>query len=465
MGAVGTWLKQAIGLYPATPMVAAVQQMFAGIKPGAVADPPVRGVREHLAAYSTQPWLRAVVGRIADSVASTEWRLYVATTGPGTRAVVDEALVRAKGARRKALIDARRGEGRLREIEDHLLLDAFRGGNSFLTGHQTLTVMQDHLELVGESFLLKERNALGAPIAFWPIPPDWILALPTPAFRFYRISSRGWQALIPDTEILWIAQPNPLNPYGRGTGISQALGDEIATDEQAAKTTLSWFSNRARPDVLITADGLRESEVRRLEEDWHNRNQGFWRAFKTHFLNRQVQVHEFDQDFRGQQFVQIRQHERDTIMQAWGLPPEVLGVLDNSNRATIESADYLFQSKVVEPRLHFLRDVFQERIIPEYDPRLILDFESPVQEDREYRLRAAQAFAPALRVDEQRALAGFAPLEGGEGRGYITPLNLSGTETPGGAPALPEPDLDEEPSPALRRLNRAMYEIAARTTR
>ena len=49
--------------------------------------------------------------------------------------------------------------------------------------------------------------------------------------------------------------------------------------------------------------------------------------------------------------------------------------------------------------------------MPEYDPRLILDYASPVEDDAEMGLRAAQAAPWAPTVDEWRVMAGQAPAE------------------------------------------------------
>ena len=60
--------------------------MLAGLFPGAVGQAPVKGTLEYLRAYSTMPWFRAVVGKIAYAVAATEWKLYVAQRAGATKA-------------------------------------------------------------------------------------------------------------------------------------------------------------------------------------------------------------------------------------------------------------------------------------------------------------------------------------------------------------------------------------------
>jgi hypothetical protein len=52
-------------------------QLFAGVFPSK-GEPPARNTRDFLHAYTTMPWLRAVVHRVAGAVAATNWRLYAA---------------------------------------------------------------------------------------------------------------------------------------------------------------------------------------------------------------------------------------------------------------------------------------------------------------------------------------------------------------------------------------------------
>ena len=414
--------------------------MLGGIFGSSEGDPPYRGAANLLESYSTMPWLRAVAQRVATSVASssTQWRLYAPASG--NRRDVSLIQRAANHETRKQLI--RKAENDLVPVEDHILLDSLNKANSYMVGQSLFKVTQIHLDLVGESFWIKQRNNFGAPVEFWPVPPNWVQATPTPQKRSFRVSFKGWQGEIPDTEMLWMADIDPANPYGRGTGMARSLSDELETDEYAAKHTRQLFFNRARPDMIIWPKqqgphdiGLQQDQVRRLEERWLDGHQGFWKAFKPFFVGREINVHEVNQSLQELQLVELRKHERDTIVQVFGIPPELLGILQNSNRATIESADYLFSRWVVAPRMEFLRSQLQERLLPEYDDRLVLDFVSPVAEDREHMLQASKAAPWALKVDEWRVLQGQEPLDDSAGQVHMMPMNLIPVVTPSVPPA------------------------------
>jgi len=454
-----------------------------GINLGGLGLPPKRGTQQLLAAYSEMPWLRAVSSRVGSSFAAVEWRLFYARKPGAEKAYRHRRAQRADYANRIKLRQRMRDEGELNEVLQHPLLDALDSANAYHTGNQMRKVTAIHLDLVGDAFWAKERNGAGMPTAFWPIPPSWILSTPSPQYPYFRVSYRGWQDTIPDTDVLWFQDTDPLNPYGRGTGLGQSLGDELETDEYAARTTKQVFFNRARPDILVTAEGMQKADTERLEQEWIQKNQGFFRGFKPMFLNRKVEVHEFDYDFRQMQFVQVRQFERDTIMQVWGMPPEIMGVIENSNRATIDAADYLYSSKVIQPRCEFFRAIFQERLVPEYDDRLIIDYESPVAEDKEFVQRAMAGMPGAYRVNEHRELTGHEELPGAQGKGFLVPGTVSFKEkleeadplemfglgdpfggppkpgAPGGNDGPPKPD-EEKPKPEEEQPEAKTYDLA-----
>lgn len=413
--------------------------IMAGIFPGAIGYPPKRGTAEMLQAYSTMPWLRTVADQIAYGVASVEWFLYVATN-PTTGKAVKRRLrnLSAAGERdphqiwkkRQKVIKAALKSGELKEVMVHPLLDLLDSANDFLTGLQTRKLTQLHQDLVGEAFWLLERNAFGMPVGAWPVPPHWIRSTPLPDHPFYRVSWRGWQGEIPMTEVIHFLEPDPYNPYGRGTGLANSLSDDLETDSYATTFMKNFFYSGARPDIIISADGVTPAETTRLEASWLAKLQGFYRSFRPLFINRDIKVTELQPNNRNMQLIPIRQFERDTVQQTFGMPPELMGIIENSNRATIDSADFLFSRWCVVPRLENMRSTLQERLIPEFDERLIIEYDSPVSEDAAFHLEVMKAAPYSFIADEWRELAGKDPMPDGEGQYYAIPSGVTFTTLP-----------------------------------
>jgi HK97 family phage portal protein len=435
--------RQPVGTYSATKPDDAYG-LLSRIFPARMGEPPALGELDMLRAYTKYPWLRAVVHRVCYAVATTDWQLFVVSKGGKAQPAkhIQRAL---QPATRATYLKAAADAGELKQITDHPLLTLLSQPNPVLTGIETLLFAQEQLEMVGNSFFVKERNGAGMPVQLWPIPSYWISRTPTVDNPVYAVSFRGWQGEIPDTEVLWLKDPNPENPYARGRGIAQALADDIELDGYAAKHMRAWFWNGARPEMVISAPGLGEPETKRLENAWNNQNQGFWRAFKTMFINRELKVQPISQTFADQQMIELRTHERDVIRQVFGVPPEELGIVENSNRSTIGAADFMMARNVTVPRLERNRAFWQQFLVPEFDERLILDYVSPIKEDADFKLRSMSAQPGAFLIDEWRAMASHGPLERGEGAtlfvpALVTPMDpseLSNAPTPTQAPTQP----------------------------
>jgi HK97 family phage portal protein len=386
---------------------------FAGKKP------PTRNAEELMRAYKTHPWLRAVVHRVATSVASVSWYLEAPVRGNG-RAYRWHALQRADVETRVTL---RKQDVELQRIDQHPMLAMLERGNPMLSGYEVFQTAQTHMDLKGEAFLGKVRNATGMPVSLWPFPPHWVRDIPTAQRPTYEVRAGAGTIMLPTDDVLWLKDPDPQNPYGRGTGIAEALADEIDTDEYAAKYTKAYFYNHAMPDQIVGLPGASPDRVRGLQAEWNQRFRGPNKAHGTLFINSEIDVNEVSATLNDQSVVELRRELRDFVRQVYGVPPEILGIVENSNRATIEAASFIFALYVLQPRAERWRMVMQADLAPDYDERLIIDYESVVPADKEFILESAKTQPYALTRGEWRTMAGQSPHDEGDDV-YLQPLDL-----------------------------------------
>jgi hypothetical protein len=239
--------------------------------------PPNFGTGELLEAYSNMPWLRAVAGKVGQAVGTTQWRLLVVRDEQG-RATAAPKMQRSQGKDFRDRQIKQIEESRLDEIDEHPLLDLLNSGNDRMSGSNVFATTQIHLDLVGESFWLIERNSIGVPVTIWPLPPDWVRSLPRRDYPYYAIKLGNKEVEVPVTEVIAFFESNPANPYGRGAGIAQSLGDDLEVSRYATGHLKSFFYNSARPDLIVSADGLRKEETERLEEKWLEKHKGFFQC-------------------------------------------------------------------------------------------------------------------------------------------------------------------------------------------
>tara|TARA_R110000803_G_scaffold210841_2_gene284384 strand:+ start:23096 stop:24667 length:1572 start_codon:yes stop_codon:yes gene_type:complete len=381
--------------------------------------PPVRGSRELLEIYSQSPWLRAIINKVAKAVAATNWQLFVMP-----KSTEKFANIRTMDyERRDNIIRKTTDPTGLVQIRSHPILDLLEYGNETLGGDGVMQLASTYNDLVGEVPLLMEKNQLGQPVQLYPLPPYWIQGIPTKAKPFYTLQpNSGKQILIPITEIIWLKDPDPASPYGRGSGIAKSLGDEIEIDEYAAKHMKAFFYNRARPDIIVSGDNISPEDAKRLEQKWLENHQGFWKAFKPLFFSRKVDIKELTQSFEHIQMTNVRKAERDTFIQVFGAPPEKFGIVNESKRSTISAADYFFTKDVVQPRVEFMRRGFQRLLVPLFGDNLLLHYDSPVIQDKEFKLDVMKAAPWAYTLNHWRELSGH-PDMGEDGEIVLIPLN------------------------------------------
>lgn len=373
-----------------------------------------------LNAYNTMPWLRAVVGKVSWTFASLRWKLYVAQDPKTGKAVRDRALQRAyHPLERTRLIQRGLEQGSLREIEgSHPLLEMLERGNPEMPGILVRQLGQTHLDLMGECAWIIDKDAMGVPFQLWAVPPTWIRERPRPGRDTYLIWSPTGQLEVPRENLMFWYHPNPADPYTRGTGTAHALGDDLETDAHAASFIKSWFMGRALPPVLIAGENMRKDELDRLEGAWLAKlstgKPGGAAVSQTNvpfFVNRKMDVTNLSTSFNDMQLVQLREAERNMIVNVYGMPPEIFGILESSNRATIEAAEYLYGKYVVGPRAEFARAMIQWRLVPLFDERLVTDYELPSLEDKEYALKVMTAQPAAFNLDDWRKRAGVENME------------------------------------------------------
>lgn len=378
---------------------------------------PRRGTEELIKAYRDVPILRTIVHKVADNIASTVW--YVLNTkGQG------KALKHANYDVRARVL---RTTGAEPIYNDPLVLLLERG-NALLDGHTVLQLAASYFLLKGESFQWIQRGPRGTPIGLWPIPPHWIKSMPMLAdFRGMGQDEDGKalcyevefgtsqvQAKIPAEEIIFIKDPDPNNPYMRGSGVGESLSDEIDTDEYISAFIKAFFYNGATPSMVVSYDELGQEEMERAAQAWLDKHRGTDRSHLVHFTSPKPQIDTFPVDFESMGVVELKQMIRDVIRETFGVPPEIIGYIENSNRATIDAANFIFTRWVLVPLLERFRQGYQRQLVPLFDDRKVLEYVSPVPEDKEHTLAVAQSAPYALTINEWRDMAGLPPVDGGD---------------------------------------------------
>jgi phage portal protein BeeE len=409
-----------------------------------------RGDDQLLEAYGENPWLLTVQGRRAEAVAVTQWTLFQTKKArPRAQIALAASRVRAHGlpSVRAAGIAALVTAGAADQLVDHPLLTLLRNPAPGFDGFAFWELVSVYFDIVGEVLLVMEgdRDAngirTGPPRWLNVVKPTQIQQRPEEGQPFFTVRTAKGVEKVGIMDAIWIRRLNPADPYrGRGIGTGHSLRDELAIDEAMAMTARARFKNRASPDFMFALTSGQTNmpapgpeAVKKFVMDFEQKHRGTERAGGVHAFGGDVKAVPLSGSLVENQYIQGRQFNRDTVMQAHGAPPELFGVLDNANRSTIDAALDHFARLSTVPFLERLVCALENTLVPEFGTDLVLGYVNPIPADRDFEKSIVVALPGAFTINDIRSLAGFAPRDDGN-QLYTAP---GAVPVPGDAPKLP----------------------------
>lgn len=346
----------------------------------------------------------------------------------------------------------KREKDKAKEFQDHpllALLDDPCPEHKDIDGYILKYITNVYMNVAGEFFWIIERNGQGYPVALYPVLPIWVVQTWSVTYPYFKIMPLGVTSAIsvdvPPEDIIWFKNPNMIDPFGRGRGRDEAIGDEIESDEYAAKYQKNLFFNDGQPPMIISmADGTQE-QAELLKESWIQKVAGWLNARKPMFTGSKVEVNKLTDSVREMDMVESRKALRDIFNQHYALPPEMRGILENSNRSTIDSADFLYKKNVLSRQVERFVAIINRQLSPQFDKRIELVACNVVPEDTETKKKdALLAFnAGILTENEYRQICGFEPMPDGNVR--LRPSSVTMIEQ--GKGNVPAPIVPVAPKP------------------
>lgn len=356
--------------------------------------PPRRGTRAILEAYRTMPWLHSVSNRLANEAASaTKLRLFNGPEDDETRQQLPVT------DRRYEVITMLRRSVRL-------------ANGMKVSARKRWKLVHLWMSLLGEAGLIKQRGAGNRVVGLVPINPYWVKRLPSPGHPWFDVQVDKDMAIRPVSpdDMIWLSDPDPLNPYARGVGTAESLADELDTDEYAAKMAKAFFVNGGLPDFFVTFEGASEKQLVAAEERFRAKYNGARKSGATHWTGAKMDIKRLDTSFKDQDLMPLRKFERDTIIQTYNVSPEIFGILDGSTRDSTDNAYYLLALGVLVPWLDLLTDALQDDLAEEeYGGGFFFGYKSPVPDDRKHKLQCIATAPSAFYKRDVREVGGFTP--------------------------------------------------------
>ncbi|MFG1205581.1 phage portal protein [Xanthobacter flavus] len=225
----------------------------------------------------------------------------------------------------------------------------------------------------------------------------------------------------------------------------EAIALAIAAERFAAK----FFSNGARPSAVIEMDKRlpNDAVANRLRAQIERAYSGVDNAFKVAILELGMKLKEFSFNNRDSQLTEVRKEQAVACCTMFGVPPHKIGILDRATFSNIEQQgiDYVTGpisslAKAIESAVRISCLSMDED--EKYEPELDLDDLQRGDILSRYRSYAIGRQWGWLNADEIREWESMNPLPDGQGKTYLTPLNM--------VPAGEDPTKDDPAAPPAR---------------
>ena len=235
------------------------------------------------------------------------------------------------------------------------------------------------LDLGGNNYLeITREGKTGPPIGLWRLRPDWMTPRPGKDvfLQDYKFDSGSGKPVYFDPEeIMHMKYVDPLDPYV-GMSVIQAAARTILTENAAIGWNKSILDNSGVPNGILKVPAQtmlnqdKEELQENIEEEFTGENRHrpmiLWGGMEWESMA----LTQKDMDFLEQ-----RRLNKYEICSVFGVPPQVVGALENPTYSNYGTARLSFWEDTIVPLLDWLKAHLNYRLAPLYGPDIEIDYD------------------------------------------------------------------------------------------
>lgn len=172
--------------------------------------------------------------------------------------------------------------------------------------------------------------------------------------------SRNFKRLDGDTE----KEKNDLQAYVDAIDAKVAAGERLPGNETLTNSTLeASYLIIERLNKLLTDVQRQKAQCIKQLAELRNMSGGG----KSELVDDWVAAIQAAEGMRDMDMTEGRRFLRDAVLEHFGVPREIMGITESSNRATSEAAQYIYAQNVIMPRLNRREEAINTQILPFYE--------------------------------------------------------------------------------------------------
>ena len=251
-----------------------------------------------------------------------------------------------------------------KEITDKLLLNALQHPNEWMSQSDLMRYIITYKLWTGNSYVVKDRNAYGQVIGFFPFSDLNIVPIATKEnfvshYDFFDITGQqiGQYAREDVIQLSWFA-PDPYAPW-KGIAPMKLVAREIDTDVEFTKFLAAFISNDATPgfilkvmkDALANTAGVSKGSATKMIAAWRERFSGSGRGNPV-ILEPGFEAQSVGSPLKDLDLTNSRAVPEARICAELLIPPEVVGLnvgMAHSTENNLAAAEIRWTDRTLIP--------------------------------------------------------------------------------------------------------------------
>ena len=349
-------------------------------------------------------------------------------------------------------------DGEHEQVLSHEILDLLDAPNPEQTGPEFKFRIASHLELAGNCFIVM-RKKNGQPISNEDEKPAMLTTLnpgqtiididkssDVDVIKGYIYRKNAVEYRYQRFQVMHLKRPNP-NSELEGIGTTQCIAEWIDVDNDGMEFNRQFFLHGSYLTATIETEATDEDQIDSMRESFMEQHAGVQNANKVLMLMKGMKLTQNLQP-KDMAFDKLLAVTAQRIHAGTRVSSTMLGTAEaDTNRATAETADYVFAKRLVKPRFSMICQQMNDFLVSRYEDGLYLSFTDPTPEDKQFKTVEMQAVAANMQVltinEVREKYMGLGPIEGGD------TLFRANTQVPIDTPALdptkPDPNATGTP--------------------
>lgn len=285
--------------------------------------------------------------------------------------------------------------GEKKTIAKHPFLELLAKPNPDTSSFQFFEGVASFTEQFGEAFLYFAKGAkTGQPREVYLLRPDKIgisINKANGEVLGYNLNIGNGQTMpLELEEVIHHMTFNPRNAY-RGYSTVEAAIDYIQTEEEVSRFTKNYFANNAALSGVLDVQGkIGKDQWKKFVRQWRERYEGTDNAGKVALIrDGATKFTPIGSSVNDMQLKDLKESTLEQIMMMFRIPKGIFGMESEAGlgRASVETLEYIFAKRTIEPKLQRLDDTIKRALDMFYpNNNLFVGHVNIIPSDKEYEL-------------------------------------------------------------------------------